>query len=105
MLAITPSPGLAAQPLVCQSCGRPVLLPAREDALLDEDGVAYVVCPCGRAHAIPFESPEPVSARRRRGGWQIALLWLVILGLIVLLLPMLRVEPAPEPAPDPYLTT
>ena len=96
------------EPLNCPNCGRPVELPKREDALLDERGWAHVPCECGVANAVPFEPVEPVPLRtKRRPSWMAAALWIVIIAMIALLLPTIRVvQSEPEPPPPPsYVTT
>ncbi len=97
-----------AEPFDCPNCGRPVALPKRDDALLDERGWAHVPCECGVANAIPFEPVEPTRPRkRRRPSWVAAILWIVIIAMIALLLPAIRVvQRDPEPPPPPsYMTT
>ena len=92
-------------PVTCERCGRSLELPERNVALLDEYGFAHVVCECGSASRIPFESVEDgPSERRRRGPWRAIALWLVILGLLILLLPAIRVEKIEDPSPPEYLT-
>ena len=99
--------GLRAVPLECETCGRPITLPRREEALLDERGWAHVPCACGTIHTIPFEPMEPIpdKKRKRRASWELAALWIVILALILLLLPTVSYINQPEPEPPSYLTT
>lgn len=105
MSLVQPS-GLRAEPLVCSSCGERVLLPVRDEALLDERGWAQVPCSCGRVNVVPYDTVElqPIK-KRRRASWQVAALWIVILALLILLLPVAKREQAPEPQPPLYLTT
>ena len=95
----------SAQPAVCRNCGRPIMLPERSTALLNEYGFALVVCECGVANRLPFEhvDPEPPSRPRRRS-WVAVALWLVIIGLLVLMLPSIRIEKTQDPQPPDYLT-
>jgi hypothetical protein len=82
------------------------LVPARHEALLDERGWAHVPCECGSVNRIPYETVGPEQGRKRkRGSWQLAALWLVILGLVVLLFPLIQRQNEPEPPPPSYLTT
>lgn len=97
-----------AEPFNCPNCGRPVSLPKRDDALLDERGWAHVPCECGVVNAVPYEHVEPTAPRKkRRPSWMAAVLWIVIIAMIALLLPTIRVvqrEPEP-PQPPSYMTT
>jgi hypothetical protein len=73
---------------------------------LDEFGYAMIVCDCGAGFRVPYETVEPEQRKTRRAqSWKAVALWLVILGLIVLLLPAIRIEPTPAPPPPDYLTT
>jgi hypothetical protein len=98
--------GYVARPFECPQCGTAVQLPAKDEALLDERGWAHVPCSCGRVNVVPFDPVAPETGRaKRRPSWQLAALWIVIIGMIALLIPVLRREPAPEPEPPIYLTT
>lgn len=96
-----------AEVLACSACGRAIVVPCRDQALLDERGWAHVPCECGAINAIPFDPEEPNKTARtpRRRSWVAAVLWIVILALIALLLPAVRIDRTAEPAPPSYLTT
>ncbi|MEO7453153.1 MAG: hypothetical protein ABIV13_00140 [Fimbriimonadales bacterium] len=95
-----------AAPLACSACGRPVGVPARHEALLDEQGWANIPCDCGAINRVPFDTiPVDPGRKRRRPSWELVALWFVILGLIILLFPMIQRQHEPEPAPPSYLTT
>ncbi|MDQ2985982.1 MAG: hypothetical protein M3R13_04590 [Armatimonadota bacterium] len=100
-------PARFAEVFDCPSCGRGVIVPARDRALLDERGWAHVACECGALNVIPFDPVEPTVVVRpvRRRSWVAAVLWIVILALIALLLPAVRIDRTPEPSPPSYLTT
>lgn len=98
-----------AEPLNCPNCGRPVALPQRSDALLDERGWAHILCECGFAIVVPLENvdPTPMPRKNRRPSWVAAVLWIVIIAMVALLLPAIRVvyrDPEP-PQPPSYMTT
>lgn len=98
--------GLDALPAYCVRCGVALARPPREEALLDELGFAHVACPCGAVQTIPYETPEPESAaRRRRRRLPMVVVWLMVLGLLALLFPIIQREPEPDRPPDPYITT
>ena len=96
---------------ICVTCGAELALPASEDALLDERGMAHVLCVrCGGENVVPLGLP-PVPLRTAR--WKgtprsaAALIWLVIIGMVLLLIPLYQsaFQPPPKQEPPRYLLT
>jgi len=91
--------------VACSRCGSAVATPKVNDALLDERGTAHVACACGAEVLIPLPSPPEIGVlagglTTLRNALCAIVVWLLILGMVLLLVPVYdrpaHVEPAPQ---------
>ncbi|MGI8923562.1 MAG: hypothetical protein ACR2HJ_05890 [Fimbriimonadales bacterium] len=79
--------------------------PYVDDALLDEQGMAHVACGCGAEVLIQILMPHEGGALSGLATIRTALsalvIWLVILGMVLLLVPVYQRSDNVEPAPTP----
>ncbi len=96
---------------ICVACGAELALPAPGDALLDERGMAHLLCKrCGGENVVPFGLPAiPLQSARWKGTPRsaAALIWLVIIGLVLLMIPLYKsaFDPPPNQEPPRILLT
>ena len=94
----------------CGRCGWELRLPPLDEACLDERGASHVVCAaCGTENAFAsmelIDPPSRVRSFGRGSGAVGLLMWLLIFGMLLLMLPSFQVI-APRPAEPPrYMLT
>ncbi|MBA3725189.1 MAG: hypothetical protein H0W86_01745 [Armatimonadetes bacterium] len=90
---------------VCHLCGRAIAAPQVGDALLDEDGSAHVECICGAENLMPmaesYDNRTSVGMDAVRRALCAVVIWLLILGMVLLLIPVYHRAAYVEPPPTP----
>jgi hypothetical protein len=82
----------------CVACSAVVVTPPVEQALLDEDGCAHVLCACGAENRVPLvvRWPGPQPAHPPVDFMTPFVVWLIVAAMLLLLLPAIGPTIQPE---------